>query len=81
MTVVSLTYKNGAQKGPATDYSMLLEMKRRAAVQNGQIWKSPPGNQNQKPFIRELRNAQGAGVNGALYYYIVRGPYLNFRKF
>jgi hypothetical protein len=32
MPKVSLTYKDGVQKGPAPDYSMLLEMKRRHAI-------------------------------------------------
>jgi len=32
MPKVSLTFKNGVQKGPAPDYSMLLEMKRRHAI-------------------------------------------------
>ena len=32
MPNVSVTYKNGVQKGPATDYSMLLQMKRRSLI-------------------------------------------------
>lgn len=32
MPKVSLTFKDGVQKGPAPDYSMLLEMKRRHAI-------------------------------------------------
>jgi hypothetical protein len=32
MPKVSLTYENGVQKGPAPDYSMLLEMKKRAIL-------------------------------------------------
>lgn len=83
--VVGLTIKNGVQKGPATDYSMLLEMKRRyAGSQNGQIWKSPAGNQNQKPFIREGQKQSGSGPNGgtqAVEYYKIRGIGLNLYKF
>lgn len=82
--VVGLTIKNGVQKGPATDYSMLLEMKRRnAGAQNSQIWKSPAGNQQQKPFIREGHLQAGAGPDGtqAVQYYKIRGIALNLYKF
>jgi hypothetical protein len=85
MPVVSLTIKNGVQKGPATDYSMLLEMKRRnAGSQNGQIWKDPAGNQQQKPFIREGHLQSGTTPNGgtqAVEYYMIRGIRLNLYKF
>lgn len=85
MPVVSLTITNGVQKGPATDYSMLLEMKRRSlGSQNGQIWKSPAGNQENKPFIREGIKQSGSGPNGgtqAVEYYKIRGIRLNLYKF
>jgi hypothetical protein len=85
MPVVSLTIKDGKQKGPATDYSMLLEMKRRyAGSQNGQIWKDPAGNQRQKPFIREGLLQSGTTPNGgtqAVEYYMIRGIRLNLYKF
>ena len=85
MPVVSLTIKNGVQKGPATDYSMLLEMKRRSlGSQNGQIWKSPAGNQGQKPFIREGQKQSGgigSGGTQAVEYYKIRGIRLNLYKF
>ena len=84
MPKVELTIKNGVQKGPATDYSMLLEMKRRSlGVQNGQIWKSPAGNQNQKPFIREGHLQAGSGTEGtgAVEYYKLKGLNLNLYKF
>lgn len=80
-----MTIKNGVQKGPATDYSMLLEMKRRTlGVQNGQIWKTPAGNQNQKPFIREGHLQSGTtpnGGTGAVEYYRIKGINLNLYKF
>jgi hypothetical protein len=82
--VVSLTIKDGVQKGPATDYSMLLEMKRRNAnAQNGQIWKTPAGNQAQKPFLREGHLQAGSGTDGtqAVEYYKIRGIKLNLYKF
>jgi hypothetical protein len=85
MPVVSLTITNGVQKGPATDYSMLLEMKRRSlGSQNGQIWKSPAGTQAEKPFIREGIKQSGSGPNGgtqAVEYYKIRGIGLNLYKF
>lgn len=85
MPVVSLTIKNGRQKGPATDYSMLLEMKRRYnGAQNGQIWKSPAGRQDRKPFIAEGQKQAGNSPNGgtqAVEYYIIRGIRLNLLKF
>lgn len=85
MPVVSLTIKNGVQKGPATDYSMLLEMKRRSlGAYNGQQWKNPPGNQNQKPFIREGQLQSGNSPNGgtqAVEYYKIKGIRLNLYKF
>lgn len=83
--VVSLTIKNGVQKGPATDYSMLLEMKRRTAgARNDQLWKSPVGDQTQKPFIRERQLGSGSSPNGgtqAVEYYKIKGIQLNVYKF
>lgn len=84
MPKVELTIKNGVQKGPATDYSMLLEMKRRYMnAQNGQIWKSPAGNQTKKPFLREGHLQSGSGPDGtqAVQYYRLKGINLNLYKF
>lgn len=79
-----MTIKNGVQKGPATDYSMLLEMKRRSlGAYNGQQWKSPAGDQTQKPFIREGHLQSGSGVGGtqAVEYYKLKGLRMNLYKF
>lgn len=84
MPKVEMTIKNGVQKGPATDYSMLLEMKRRNAVINAQIGKTPVGNQNQKPFIREDHLRAGSDPftgTGAVYFYRSRGWTQNLYKF
>jgi hypothetical protein len=84
MPKVEMTIKNGVQKGPATDYSMLLEMKRRNAIINSQIGKSPVGNQNNKPFIREDHLRAGSDeftATGARYFYNVRGWTQNLYKF
>jgi hypothetical protein len=85
MPVVSLTIKNNRQKGPATDYSMLLEMKRRSlGAQNGQLGKTPIGNQRQKPFIAEAGLRSGTTPNGgtqAVEFYMIKGIRLNLYKF
>ena len=78
-----MTIKNGVQKGPATDYSMLLEMKRRSLAITPQLLKTPVGNQNQKPFIREdhLRGGSGTQGTGAVEFYKIKGINLNLYKF
>lgn len=84
MPKVEMTIKNGVQKGPATDYSMLLEMKRRNAVINSQIGKTPVGNQNNKPFIREDHLRAGSGPftgTGAVEFYKAKGWTMNLYKF
>jgi hypothetical protein len=83
MPKVELTIKNGVQKGPATDYSMLLEMKRRTLSQVGQIVKNPVGDQGKKPFIREGHLQAGSGTEGtgAVEFYKLRGLNLNRYKF
>jgi hypothetical protein len=82
--VVGLTYKNGVQKGPATDYSMLLEMKRRRAVIADQLAKNPKGDQTTKPFMREGNMKGGTtpnGGTGAVEFYKIKGIQLNVLKF
>lgn len=64
MPKVELNQKNGVQKGPATDYSMLLEMKRRIASVADQNAKSTKGDQTIKPFLREGRMGSGTTPNG-----------------
>jgi hypothetical protein len=90
MPKVELNIKNGVQKGPATDYSMLLEMKRRTtavAVQNAKYDGVNPlsrGRQNIKPFIREGQLQSGSGPYGttAVEFYKLGGPLaLNAYKF
>ena len=85
MPKVELNIKNGVQKGPATDYSMLLEMKRRTASIAVQNAKATKGDQSIKPFIREGQLAGGStpnGGTGAVEFYMLKGPlYLNRFKF
>jgi hypothetical protein len=84
MPKVELNIKNGVQKGPATDYSMLLELKRRTTAVAVQNAKSPRGNQAVKPFIREGQLQAGTGTYGttAVEFYKLAGPLaLNAYKF
>lgn len=82
---MELTIKGGVQKGPATDYSMLLEMKRRTLSIVSQTAKSTPGDQNVKPFLREGHLNAGTTPNGGTgaveYYKLGRSLYLHRYKF
>ena len=64
MPKVEVNLKNGVQKGPATDYSMLLELKRRTTAVAVQNAKTPKGDQNIKPFIREGQLQSGSAPYG-----------------
>lgn len=85
MPKVELNQKNGVQKGPATDYSMLLEMKRRTLSIADQNAKSPKGDQSVKPFLREGHLNSGTTPNGGTgaveFYYLARPLYLSRYKF
>ena len=85
MPKVELNLKNGVQKGPATDYSMLLEMKRRTLSIVSQTAKNPKGDQTVKPFIREGHLSSGTTPNGGTgaveFYFLARPLYLSRYKF
>ena len=85
MPKVELNQKNGVQKGPATDYSLLLEMKRRTLSIADQNAKSPKGDQTVKPFTREDHLRSGSSPNGGTgaveFYYLARPLYLSRLKF
>jgi hypothetical protein len=85
MPKVELNQKNGVQKGPATDYSMLLEMKRRTLSVADQNAKSPRGDQSVKPFLREGHLNSGTTPNGGTgaveFYYLARPMFLSRLKF
>lgn len=85
MPKVELNQKNGVQKGPATDYSLLLEMKRRTASIADQNAKNPKGDQTKKPFTREDHMRSGTAPNGGTgaveFYKLSRPLYLNRLKF
>jgi len=61
-------------KGPATDYSMLLEMKRRAIIVKGQMVKQGVGISD-RPMTRGFEEGP---VTARLH---LRGAYKNFLKF
>jgi hypothetical protein len=85
MPKVELNQKNGVQKGPATDYSLLLEMKRRTLGIVDQTSKSPRGDQTTKPFTREDHMRSGFSPNGGTgaveYYKLARTIRLSRLKF
>ena len=85
MPKVELNQKNGVQKGPATDYSMLLEMKRRTVGILDQTTKTPRGDQSKKPFLREDHMRSGTTPNGGTgaveFYKLPRTLYLSRLKF
>lgn len=85
MPKVELTTKNGVQKGPATDYSLLLEMKRRSIGISDQNAKSPSGNQAVKPFTREDHMRSGTTPNGGTgaveFYKLARSIHFHRLKF
>jgi hypothetical protein len=85
MPKVELNQKNGVQKGPATDYSLLLEMKRRTVSIADQNSKTPKGDQNIKPFTREDHMRSGTAPNGGTgaieFYKLARPIHLSRLKF
>ena len=82
---MELNQKNGVQKGPATDYSMLLEMKRRTLSVASQNAKAIKGDQTQKPFLSEGHLNSGTTPNGGTgaveFYMLARPLYLSRYKF
>ena len=85
MPKIELNQKNGVQKGPATDYSMLLEMKRRTLGIVDQTSKTPRGDQTTKPFTREDHMRSGFSPNGGTgaveFYKLARPLYFSRFKF
>lgn len=59
------------------DNSTLIAIKKHQAILAGQLWKNPVGDQSQKPFLREVHNAE----NGSVDYYMKRGLKFLFIKF
>jgi hypothetical protein len=76
MPNVAVNIKNGVQKGPATDYSMLLEMKRRQLVV---ITQNALAGTKYQP-IRDGQHTRGF-TSGVVSYYATRGARLSFLRF
>lgn len=77
MPKVSLNYENGVQKGPATDYSMLLQMKRRSIIVADERSNIATGSKSN--FIDTYKNR--GFTNGVIPFYVTRGATLGFLKF
>lgn len=82
---MELNMKNGVQKGPATDYSLLLELKRRSLSVASQNAKALKGDQTVKPFLREGHLNAGTTPNGGTgaveFYQLGRVLHLSRYKF
>lgn len=83
MPKVSLTYKDGVQKGPAPDYSMLLEMKRRhRSVAEVQSFKDAGQNgRKETGFIVDTQKVRGSTDSPVVPVFITKGAKLGFLKF
>lgn len=79
MPKVSLTYKNDVQKGPAPDYSMLLEMKRRALLVS-EANAVPTGRKETGPVV-DSQKVRGFGDTPAVPVFVAKGAKLGFLKF
>ena len=69
-----------ARKGPGGHSSQVVAFRRSMAVIGAQLRKSPQGNQNEKPFIREGILQKGT-TTGYVEYYAARGACGDAEKF
>ena len=76
---VSLNYQNGVQKGPGTDYSLLLEMKRRQLFVT-EAKNVPTGRKDTGPVVdsQKVRGFESTPANPVFF---IRGAKLGFLKF
>ncbi len=79
MPKVSLTYENGVQKGPAPDYSMLLEMKRRQRLVS-EANASPSGRKGMGAVV-DSQKVRGFNDTPVFPVYVTKGAVLGFLKF
>lgn len=79
MPKVSLTYKNGVQKGPAPDYSMLLAMKRQSLLVSEA--KATPRGRKEMGAVVDEQHRRGHTDSGVLPVYVQKGAVLGFLKF
>lgn len=80
MPKVSLTYKDGVQKGPAPDYSMLLEMKRRHAIVAESTSHGPNGIKNMG-LVVDHQHTRGFTEGPVTPVFNLKGAKLGFFKF
>jgi len=67
------------QKGPATDYSMLLQMKRRSILVN-EASQRPAGRKGMGAVVDE-QHRRGSTESGVMPVYAIKGAALGFFKF
>lgn len=70
--VVALNQKNGVQKGPATDASMITAMKRQNAIVSDA--------RTMNPAFRDHRLTRGFEASGVTEFYAKRGSQLSFLR-
>lgn len=80
-TKVSLTYENGVQKGPATDYSMLLEMKRRSLQMADYTKAHGSAGRKGTGLVVDTQHERGFTEGPVNQVYFIRGATLGFLKF
>ena len=83
MPKVSLTYENGVQKGPAPDYSMLLEMKRRARVVSEAKDYTDTSQNGRKGtgLVVDSQKVRGFNDTPVVPVFVAKGAKLGFLKF
>lgn len=83
MPKVSLTYESGAQKGPATDYSMLLEMKRRRRMVCEAQSYCGTGQNGRKGtgIVVDSQKVRGFNETPVIPVFVAKGATLGFLKF
>ena len=81
MPKVSLTYESGVQKGPATDYSMLLQMKRRQVMVTEANSRASTNGRKGTGLVVDTQKTRGFDDNAVKSVYIARGAVLGFFKF
>ena len=80
MPKVSLTYENGVQKGPATDYSMLLQMKRRQVMVTEANSRAATNGRKGTGLVVDTQKTRGFDENAVKAVYVARGAVLGFFK-
>ena len=77
----SLTKENGVQKGPATDYTMLLEMKRRSLMGSDANGRTSTNGRKGTGLVVDNTKTRGFENGPAVTVFMIRGAKLGFLKF